>query len=65
MFIARVDLWSVSSLLESGVVGLEEGLESDAHVLVFVLLAQLVTQLLDAVLFKLSVHLLLHDRGAA
>ena len=44
---------------------LEESLEGDAHVLIFVLLAQLVAQLLDAVLFKLSVHLLLDDRGAA
>ena len=53
--------WSafIVSLVESGVRMFQEGLEGDSEVRVLELLTQLVSELLDAVLFKLAIQLLL------
>ena len=47
------------SLLKPGVVSLKERLESNAHVLIFILLTELVTEVLDAQFFELFIELLL------
>ena len=53
------------SLVQPGVVALEERLESDTHVLVLDLLAQLEAEPLDAVALKRRVNVLLLDGGEA
>ena len=47
------------SLLKPGVVSLKERLESNAHVLIFILLTELVTEVLDAQFFELFIELFL------
>ena len=47
------------SLLKPGIVSLKESLESNAHVLIFVLLTKFVTEILDAHFFELFIELLL------
>ena len=47
------------SLFKPGVVVLEESLESDAHVLIFKLLAKFVAEILDALFFELIIELFL------
>ena len=47
------------SLLKPGVVSLKERLESNTHVLIFILLTELVTEVLDAQFFELFIELFL------
>ena len=47
------------SLLKPGIVSLKESLESNAHVLIFILLTELVAEIFDAQLFELFIELLL------
>ena len=47
------------SLFKPGVFSLKERLESNTHVLIFILLTKFVTELLDALLFELFIELLL------
>ena len=52
-------LSATRSLLKPGVVSLKERLESNAHVLIFILLTELVTEVLDAQFFELFIELFL------
>ena len=47
------------SLFESGVISFEEGFEDHTHVLVFILLAELIAQFLNAVVLEFTVELFL------